>query len=131
MEADRETLEAVDEIGERIAQSVLDYLNDPRSKLLLNRLISYGLQFRMEARTEIISEILSGKSFVISGVFEHHSREKLKDLIEQHGGKNTGSISSKTDYILAGANMGPSKYAKAQKLDIPILKESEFIAMLH
>ncbi len=130
MEADREALEGVDEIGERIAQSVLDYLNDPQSKHLLNRLISYGLQFQMEARTEIISKTLGGKSFVISGVFEQHSREELKDLIEQHGGKNTGSISSKTDFILAGDNMGPSKHAKAQKLNIPILTESEFMAML-
>ena len=76
------------------------------------------------------SQALEGKTFVISGVFQHHSREELKILIEQHGGRNSGSISSNTDYVVAGANMGPSKYEKAQKLEVPIITEDEFIAML-
>jgi DNA ligase (NAD+) len=76
------------------------------------------------------SEILAGKSFVISGVFNHHSREELKHIIEQHGGKNSTSISTRTDYILAGEQMGPSKQEKAQKLGIPIIGEEQFLAML-
>ena len=84
----------------------------------------------MESKPESVSKLLEGKSFVISGVFENYSREELKSMIEHHGGKNTGSISSKTSYILAGDNMGPSKYEKAQKLNIPILTETEFMAML-
>ena len=84
----------------------------------------------MESVTEMASEILAGKSFVISGVFVQHSREELKTIIGQHGGKNSGSISARTDYILAGENMGPSKYQKAQKLGISIITEEQFLAML-
>ena len=80
--------------------------------------------------TEPISETLAGKTFVISGIFNLHSREELKDMILQHGGKNSASISARTDYILAGENMGPGKYQKAQKLDIPIITEEQFLAML-
>ena len=79
---------------------------------------------------EALSQTLEGKSFVISGVFENYSRDELKSIIEQHGGRNSGSISSKTDYILAGANMGPSKYEKAKNLGITILTESAFMSML-
>ena len=84
----------------------------------------------MKSKHESVSEVLGGKSFVISGVFEKYSREEIKALIDQNGGKNSGSISSKTDYIVAGANMGPTKYQKAQKLGIPIISEEEFISML-
>ena len=81
-------------------------------------------------RSVSVSQVLEGRSFVISGVFQHHSRDELKALIEQHGGKNVTSISSKTDYILAGENMGPSKLEKAEKLKITILNETEFLEML-
>jgi DNA ligase (NAD+) len=130
MEADREALVEVDEIGERIADSVISFFADPVNKRLVERLKESGLQMEMESKAETLSQALQGSSFVISGVFEMHSREELKALIEQHGGRNLGSISSKTDYVLAGKNMGPSKYEKAQKLGIPILSEEEFLAML-
>jgi DNA ligase (NAD+) len=128
--ADQQALEEVDEIGERIAQSVILYFEDPMNQLLVHRLKESGLQFEMSPDTEPKSQALEGRTFVISGVFQHHSREELKILIEQHGGRNSGSISSNTDYVVAGANMGPSKYEKAQKLGVPIITEDEFIAML-
>jgi len=130
VEADQEALEDVDEIGERIAQSVIAYFKDPLNQLLVLRLKESGLQFKKISKTVSLSHTLEGRTFVISGVFQNHSREELKALIEQHGGRNSGSISSKTDYLLAGANMGPSKYEKAQKLGISILSEEEFISML-
>ncbi len=128
--ADEQTLVDVDEIGERIAQSVISYFQNPLNQALVRQLGEYGLQFEMASRTSILSNALEGKSFVISGVFAKHSRDELKSLIEQHGGKRVGSISPKTDFILAGDNMGPSKHAKAQKLGIPLLSEDEFISML-
>ena len=128
--ATRQELEEVDEIGERIAQSLISYFEDPLSRQLVQRLKEYGLQFEMDQGPAAISYALQDKTFVISGVFETHSRDELKRLIEQYGGKHTGSISSKTDFILAGDNMGPSKYEKAQKLGIPILSEQEFLSML-
>jgi len=130
MEADHESLERVDEIGERIAQSLLSFFSEEGNLLLIERLKSAGLQLEMERNTERSSEILAGKSIVISGVFVQHSRDELKTIIEQHGGKNSASISARTDYILAGENMGPSKYQKAQKLEIPIITEEQFLAML-
>lgn len=130
MEADHESLERVDEIGERIAQSLLSYFSEEGKLQMVERLKSAGLQMEMGNNTERSSEILAGKSIVISGVFVQHSRDELKTIIEQHGGKNSASISTRTDYILAGKNMGPSKYQKAQKLDIPIITEEQFLAML-
>ena len=130
MKADHESLEQVDEIGERIAQSLLSYFSEESSLQLVERLKSAGLQMEMGSNTERSSEILAGKSIVISGVFVQHSRDELKTIIEQHGGKNSASISARTDYILAGENMGPSKYQKAQKLEIPIITEEQFLAML-
>jgi len=130
MEADHESLEQVDEIGERIAQSLLSYFSEEDNLQLVERLKSAGLQMEMGSNTERSSEILAGKSIVISGVFVQHSRDELKTIIEQHGGKNSASISARTDYILAGENMGPSKYQKAQKLEIPIITEEQFLAML-
>ena len=97
---------------------------------LIERLKSAGLQMEMGPLTEKSSELLAGKAFVISGVFVQHSRDELKMIIEQHGGKNSASISARTDYILAGENMGPSKYQKAQKLEITIINEEQFLAML-
>jgi len=130
MKADRETLEQVDEIGERIADSVIEYFRDESNRQLLERLKSAGLKMEMEATGKEGSTILEGKSFVISGVFSQNSREELKELILQHGGKNSGSISAKTDYVLAGDNMGPSKYQKAQELGIPLISEEQFMSMI-
>jgi len=130
MEADRERLEQVDEIGERIAQSLLTYFNEDYNLQLIRRLKASGLRMEMEQTTELISDSLAGKTFVISGVFTLHSREELKSMIEQHGGKNSGSISARTDYILAGENMGPAKSEKARKLGIDIISEEQFLAML-
>ena len=121
----------VDEIGEKIAQSILLYFHDEKNRTLVNRLREAGLQ--MEAAEEDLSghtDKLEGKSVVISGVFVHHSRDEYKALIEKHGGKNVGSISKKTSFILAGENMGPSKLEKAEKLGIPIMDEDEFLTLV-
>ena len=121
----------VDEIGERIAQSVIRWFADKDNRALMERLRNSGLQFQLSE--EILSnrtDRLAGKSIVISGVFVHHSRDEYKALIEQHGGKNVGSISGKTSFILAGENMGPSKLEKANKLGVAIVNEEEFLAMI-
>ncbi len=121
----------VDEIGERIAQSVIRWFADEDNLQLIERLKTAGLQF--ELSEEVLSERtdrLAGKSIVISGVFTHHSRDEYKALIELHGGKNVGSISGKTSFILAGENMGPSKLEKANKLGIAIVSEEEFLGMI-
>lgn len=128
--AGQEELEEVDEIGERIAQSLQNFFQDEQNLQLIEGLKEAGLQLEMEASGETVSDLLAGKTFVISGVFEHHSREELKSIIEQHGGKNSGSISARTNFILAGDNMGPSKYEKAQKLGVPIITEVDFMEML-
>lgn len=131
MAADIETLVAVDEIGERIAQSVVDYFVQPDHQTLIERLRQAGLQFEIpEEQFAGNTEKLKGLSFVISGVFERHSRDELKALIEKHGGKNAGSVSSKTSYVLAGEGMGPSKREKAEKLGVKIISESDFEAMI-
>jgi len=130
MEASQESLEEVDEIGERIAESVVQYFADVQNREMLELLKKHGLSFEMEAGVRKQSNKLEAKTFVISGVFENHSREEVKALVDQNGGKNSTSISSKTDYVVAGENMGPSKYQKAQKLNIPILSEEEFLSML-
>jgi len=130
MRAGLEELEEVDEIGERIAQSLHHYFQDEQNLQLIKRLKEAGLQFEMEAPEEALSDLLAGKNFVISGIFVQYSRDELKSIIEQHGGKNSASISSKTDFILAGENMGPSKYEKAQKLGVPIISEKDFMEML-
>jgi DNA ligase (NAD+) len=130
MEADRESLEEVDEIGERIAGSLISYFAAGENRKLIERLKNAGLQMSMEQKIENNNKLLSGKTFVISGVFSKHSREELKMLIEEHGGRNSGSISARTDYILAGENMGPSKYQKAQDLGIPIISEDQFMHMI-
>jgi DNA ligase (NAD+) len=130
MAATHQSLVEVDEIGERIAQSVRDYFEDPINLELVRRLRDYGLQFETDIKKKNVDQLLTGKSFVISGVFESHSRDELKTLIEQYGGRYAGSISSKTDYVLAGENMGPSKYEKARQLGLPIITESEFLSMI-
>lgn len=125
-----ETLIEIDEIGGKIAQSIVNYFSDEKNVMLVNRLKEAGLQFTRSEEHELVSDKLKGLSIVISGVFTQHSRDEYKDMIEQHGGKNVGSISSKTSFILAGENMGPSKLEKAGKLGIRIVNEEEFLKQI-
>lgn len=129
--ADLEKLKSIDEIGEKIAQSIIGYFSNPANKELVERLKSSGLQFnRTEENLGKYTDKLTGQSIVISGVFAHHSRDEYKEMIEKNGGKNVGSISSKTSFILAGENMGPAKLDKAQKLGVKIMSEDEFLALI-
>lgn len=123
-------LTLVEEIGEVIAQSVNNYFEQPQHRALIERFKAIGLQFEIE-EAELSSTLFVGKSFVVSGVFNAFSRDELKALIEANGGKNVSSISSKTDYVVAGDNMGPAKLQKATDLNIPILSEDDFIKMLN
>lgn len=127
--ASHEDLTAVDEIGEKIALSVKSYFSNPQNIELIDRLMNIGLQFKIVEK-ENASNVLNGKSFVVSGVFSKYSRDEIKKLIEDNGGKNVGSISAKTDYVLAGDNMGPAKLEKANKLGIPIISEDDFEKMI-
>ena len=130
-QATLEELVQVDEIGERIAQSVIRWFADEDNQRLIERLKAAGLQFSLSEETlSERTDKLAGKSIIISGVFTHHSRDEYKALIEQHGGKNVGSISGKTSFILAGDNMGPSKLEKANKLGVAIIGEEEFLGMI-
>ena len=130
-EASLDDLMQVDEIGARIAQSILQYFADARNREIIERLREAGVQMQMaEQDSSEYTDKLAGKSIVISGVFAHHSRDEYKEMIEKNGGKNVGSISKKTTFILAGENMGPSKLEKAQKLGVPIINEDEFLKML-
>ena len=129
--ADLETLILVDEIGERIAQSIIDFSNDLGNILLINRLKSQGVQLEVSAEIlENQTDKLAGKVFVVSGVFHQMSRNELKKTIEDNGGKVSSSISKKTSFIVAGDNMGPSKLAKAESLEIPIISEQDFIDLI-
>ncbi|MGB5314909.1 MAG: NAD-dependent DNA ligase LigA [Robiginitalea sp.] len=131
MAARVEDLVQVDEIGERIAQSVVGFFEDPVKRELVSRLRSYGLRFELEPEQLLTgSELLKGKTFVVSGVFSGLSREELKKRIEDNGGKVAASVSSKTSYLVAGDKMGPSKREKAEKLGVPIISEDEFLALL-
>ncbi len=126
-----EELIAVDEIGERIAQSVQKYFADEQSIELVNRLKSYGLQMQVsEDKLQPEGNGLSGLSIVISGTFSNHSRDEYKTMIEKNGGKNVGSVSAKTSFILAGENMGPEKLKKAANLGVKLVSENEFLIML-
>lgn len=130
-QADMATLTNIDEIGEKIAQSIVSYFANASNRQLVERLKEAGLQFsRSEEDLSGYTDKLSGQSIVISGVFQHHSRDEYKALIEKNGGKNSGSISSKTSFILAGDNMGPAKLEKAQKLGIRIMNEDEFLELI-
>ena len=130
-EASLDDLMQVDEIGARIAQSILQYFADARNREIIERLRDAGVQMQMaEQDGAEYTDKLAGKSIVISGVFARHSRDEYKEMIERNGGKNVGSISKKTTFILAGENMGPSKLEKAQKLGVPIINEDEFLRML-
>lgn len=124
-------LTAIEDVGPRIAESIIEYFSIETNRRTIERLRAAGLQFETAvAANAALSDTLAGKSFVISGVFARHSRDEYKSLIEAHGGKNVGSISKKTDYILAGENMGPAKLEKAKALGIPIIGEDEFLAMI-
>ena len=121
----------VDEIGARIAQSIMAYFANEKNQELIERLRQAGVQMEMEeADMSDYTDKLAGKSIVISGVFAHHSRDEYKEIIEKNGGKNVGSISKKTSFILAGENMGPAKLEKAEKLGVPIVNEEEFLKLL-
>lgn len=129
--ADLEKLKNIDEIGERIAQSIIAYFSASSNCDLVERLKSAGLQlYRKEEDRSDYTDKLAGQSVVISGVFTHYSRDEYKDLIEKNGGKNVGSISAKTSFILAGENMGPAKLEKAQKLGVKIMNEDEFLELI-
>lgn len=131
MQASAEALLETDGIGTVIAESLLNYFASEENRALIQRLKDAGLQFSLsEEQLSAHSDLLKGQSIVISGVFAHHSRDEYKRIIEQHGGKNVGSISGKTSFILAGENMGPAKLEKAQKSGIRIVSEDEFLAMI-
>ncbi|MCD8194479.1 MAG: NAD-dependent DNA ligase LigA [Tannerellaceae bacterium] len=129
--ATAEALNEVDEIGDRIAQSIIRYFADDHNRRMVERLRSYGLQMSL-AQEQLAgrTDKLKGLTLVISGTFTKHSRDEYKQMIEQNGGKNSGSVSGKTDYIIAGDNMGPAKLEKAQKLGVKIINEDEFLSML-
>jgi len=131
MHADFNELVEVEEIGEKIAQSILTWFADPKNVEIISKLKEAGIQFSLDqSLVTRLSDKLSGSTFVVSGVFENFSRDDLKKTIEAHGGKNIGSISSKTSFLLAGENMGPEKRKKAEKLGVPIITEAEFIDLL-
>lgn len=131
MAASQEELVAVDEIGERIAESVVKFFSEPTNLEIIDRLKSYGLQFSLsEEQLENQTDKLKGQIFVVSGVFETVSRDELKKMIEDNGGKVASSISSKTSFVVAGDNMGPSKRTKAESLGVPIISEQEFLQKL-
>ncbi len=126
-----EEMTQIDEIGEKIALSVRNFFDDERNIEIVNRLKAAGLQFVVEEKQASDKEqVLAGKSFVVSGVFEHYSRDGIKETIEAYGGKNVSSISSKTDFVLAGDKMGPEKRKKAESLNIPIITEADFEKMI-
>jgi DNA ligase (NAD+) len=129
MGATEEQLAEADEVGEKIAQSIVAYFADKDNRLIIERLRSVGLQFEV-AEKELLSQSLAGLSFVISGSFERHSRDELKALIELHGGKNLAAVSGTTNYLLAGNKIGPAKLQKATKLGVEIISEDQFEAMI-
>ena len=130
--ASMEQLTAVNEIGTKIAQSIVSFFADERSRELVNRLKEYGLQMELaQEEQEGGTDLLKDKIIVISGVFNYHSRDEYKALIERHGGKNSGSISAKTSFVLAGDNMGPAKREKAQELGVRLVSENEFLEMIN
>ncbi|MBO7247187.1 MAG: NAD-dependent DNA ligase LigA [Bacteroidaceae bacterium] len=131
MSATMDQLIEVNEIGNKIAQSVIDFFADEKNRVLVEKLREVGLQFATEETdSETSNNKLEGKIIVISGVFEKHSRDEYKAIIENCGGRNSGSISSKTSFILAGDNMGPSKREKAESLGVPLISEDEFLKMI-
>ena len=131
MNASLQQLLEVEGVGEVIAKSIITYFHNDTNRSIVERLRAYGLQMAVEKCEEQGgSDVLAGKSIVISGVFQHHSRDEYKAIIERNGGKNVGSISGKTSFILAGDNMGPSKLQKAEKLGVAIVDEETFLKMI-
>ncbi len=130
-QASFEQLVEVDEIGDRIAESIIQFFKNPSNNEEVDKLKAVGLQFELsEEQLKNTTDKLKGLSFVISGVFEKHSRDELKKMIENNGGKNVGSISKKTSYLIRGDNMGPSKLAKAEKLEVQMISEDDFLEMV-
>lgn len=129
MAASREELTEAEEVGEKIADSIIEYFADEKNRTIIERLRKAGLKFEAEQR-KAASEVLKGLTFVISGTFADHSRDELKAMIEAHGGKNLAAVSSNTSYLLAGDKIGPTKLQKANKLGIKIISEAEFVAMI-
>ncbi len=122
----------VDEIGEKIAQSVIEFFENPENNIIIERLKNVGVQLTLdESKSTVVSSVLEGKIFVVSGVFEKFSRDELKKAIEDNGGKVGSSISAKTNYVIAGENMGPAKLEKASQLKVPIISEDDFLGMLN
>lgn len=129
--ASLESLLAINGIGEVIARSVITFFHDEKNLAYVQRLCQAGLQMQLsQQEQQVRSDTLQGQSVVVSGVFRHHSRDEYKALIEQHGGRNVGSISAKTSFVLAGENMGPAKLEKASRLGIRILSEEEFLSLI-
>jgi len=131
MSAGMEELTSINEIGPKIASSIINYFSDKENREIIERLKSYGIKLSAEEKASTQKEgKLSGKTIVISGIFSKHSREEYKEMIEKHGGKNASSVTNNTSFILAGENMGQSKKEKAEELGIPIITEDEFLKML-
>jgi DNA ligase (NAD+) len=121
----------VDEIGEKIAQSVIEFFENPENRITVERLKNVGVQLTLDAsKSTVVSNRLEGKTFVVSGVFEKFSRDELKNAIEDNGGKVGSSISAKTNFVIAGDNMGPAKLEKASQLKVPIISEDDFLGMV-
>jgi DNA ligase (NAD+) len=131
IKADYEQLTSVYEIGPKIASSIIAFFKDEDNITIINRLKSHGLKLSGEAHTLPSSDKLKGKTILISGVFQHHTRDEYKEIIEKNGGRNTTSLSASTSFILAGENMGPSKKEKAQELGIPLISENEFLRTIN
>lgn len=123
-------LERISDIGPSIAKSIVDFFAVEQNRVMVEKLREAGLQMSVEESAEGQTDILAGKTIVISGTFAHHSRDEYKELIERNGGKNAGSISKKTSFVLAGENMGPAKLEKANSLGVPVIGEEEFLQML-
>jgi DNA ligase (NAD+) len=130
MSADIESLTSVNEIGPKIASSLISFFADSDNVLIINRLKDYGLRFSEESTASPESDKLEGKTIVISGVFQKRSRDEYKEMIEKNGGRNSSSISGSTSFILAGDNMGPSKKEKAEQLGVPLMSENEFLELI-
>jgi DNA ligase (NAD+) len=131
MKADLEQLTSIREIGPRIASSIISFFADEDNILLIDRLKSSGINFTEKEKKSIVSTRLAGKSILISGVFQKHSREEYKEIIEKNGGKNVSSLSSATSFILAGENMGSSKKEKAMQMGIALMSEAEFLKLIN
>ena len=130
--ATKEELIAIDDVGDQIADNIIAYFADIKNQEIVSRLRQAGLQMEAEGgEWKAESDKLAGKTIVISGTFNQHSRDEYKDIIEANGGKNSGSVSKKTSFILAGENMGPEKRKKAESLGVPLVSEEEFLDMLN